>query len=135
MVASMQVGLIESTPPPATVPADPLYNDRYWHNGRQTWAAREPVRLEYHVRHLEHPDLGTSYEAVVDRLLELLASLGDEELVLAVDTTSVGRPVADMLRAAELRHCASFLLPRTSYLYNSRELQGYAAAFVLVSFC
>jgi hypothetical protein len=36
---------------------------------------------------------------VVERILELLASLGDTELVLAVDTTGVGRPVADVLKA------------------------------------
>ena len=35
---------------------------------------------------------------VVERVITLLESLGDEELVLAVDTTGVGRPVADMLK-------------------------------------
>jgi hypothetical protein len=57
------------------------------------------VRLEYHVRHLERPPLGTNYVDVVERILELLASLEDRELVLAVDTTGVGRPVADMLKS------------------------------------
>ncbi len=80
------------------VPTGPLYNARYWYKGRQVYAAREPVRLEYHVRHLERPALGTSYVEVVDRLVELLKSLGAEERVLAVDTTGVGRPVADMLK-------------------------------------
>jgi hypothetical protein len=81
------------------VPAGPLYNATYWFKDREIYAAREPVRLEYHVRHLERPALGTSYVEVVERIVELLASLGDRELVLAVDTTGVGRPVADMLRA------------------------------------
>ncbi len=81
------------------VRAGPLYNDHYWYKGRQIHAAREPVRLEYHVRHLERPPLGTSYVDVVERILELLESLRDTELVLAVDTTGVGRPVADMLKA------------------------------------
>ena len=81
------------------VPAGALFNARYWHRGREIHAAREPVRLEYHVRHLERPPLGTSYVDVVGRILELLTSLGDRELVLAVDTTGVGRPVADMLKA------------------------------------
>jgi hypothetical protein len=83
------------------VPAGKLYNAQYWYKGREIYSAREPVKLEYHVRHLERPALGTSYVDVVERTIELLKSLAklDEELVLAVDTTGVGRPVADMLRA------------------------------------
>jgi hypothetical protein len=87
------------------VNAGALYNAEYWLPGskwrqrRQVYAAREPVKLEYHVRHLERPALGTSYVDVVERIIALLKSLGDEELVLAVDTTGVGRPVADMLKA------------------------------------
>jgi hypothetical protein len=81
------------------VPSGPLYNAHYFYRGREIHAAREPASLEYHVRHLERPPLGTSYVGVVERILELLKSLGDEELVLAVDTTGVGRPVADMLKA------------------------------------
>ncbi len=81
------------------VSAGPLYNARYWYKGREMHAAREPVALEYHVRHLERPALGTSYFDVVERILELLADLGDRELVLTVDTTGVGRPVKDMLKA------------------------------------
>jgi hypothetical protein len=82
------------------VSAGKLYNSHYWYNGREFYAAREPVKLEYHVRHLERPALGTSYVDVVERTIELLKSLAklDEELVLAVDTTGVGRPVADMLK-------------------------------------
>src|SRR5215203_5706313 len=81
------------------VNAGALYNEEYRFRGREIYAAREPVRLEYHVRHLERPPLGTSYVDVVERILALVESLGDRELVLAVDTTGVGRPVADMLRA------------------------------------
>jgi hypothetical protein len=80
------------------VPSGPLYNAHYFYKGREIHAAREPVSLEYHVRHLERPPLGTSYVDVVERILELLKSLGDEEIVIAVDTTGVGRPVADWLK-------------------------------------
>jgi hypothetical protein len=80
------------------VPSGALYNARYWLRGRERYSARQPVKVEYHVRHLERPTIGTSYVEVVERVVELLKSLGDEELVLAVDTTGVGRPVADMLR-------------------------------------
>src|SRR5215203_4574680 len=79
------------------VPAGKLYNASYWVKGRELYGAREPVKLEYHMRHLERPALGTSYVEVVERIVELLRSLGDKELVLAVDTTGVGRPVADLL--------------------------------------
>jgi len=85
------------------VSAGELYNAHHRHKGREIYAAREPVRLEYHVRHLERPALGTSYVEVVARILRLLRSLGpegSEELVLAVDMTGVGRPVVDMLEAA-----------------------------------
>ena len=81
------------------VPSGALYNAHYWYKGRELYSAREPVKLEYHVRHLERPSLGTSYVDVVERILELLKSLGGEEIVIAVDTTGVGRPVADMLKA------------------------------------
>jgi hypothetical protein len=80
------------------VSAGKLYNVPYWYNGREIYAAREPVKLEYHVRHLERPALGTSYVDVVERIIMLLKSLGDDELVLTVDMTGVGRPVADMLK-------------------------------------
>jgi hypothetical protein len=81
------------------VSAGPLYNAHYWYKGREIYSAREPVKLEYHVRHLERPALGTSYVDVVERIIELLKSLGGEELVLTVGMTGVGRPVADMLKA------------------------------------
>ena len=87
------------------VNAGELYNAEYYHQGRWIHRAREPVRLEYRVRHLERAALGTSYVYVVERLLELLTSLKDTELVLAVDTTGVGRPVADMLK----RHLGKWL--------------------------
>ncbi len=70
-----------------------------WDTQRTRWQRVEEGKPEYHVRHLERPPLGTSYVKVVERILELLEALGDRELVLAVDTTGVGRPVADMLKA------------------------------------
>jgi hypothetical protein len=75
------------------------YNDTYLYQGRTICGARIPVRLEYHVRHLERPALGTSYVDVAERVLTLLFSLRDAPLTLAVDMTGVGRPVGDMLRA------------------------------------
>ena len=71
-----------------------------WDAGFTRTRRVEEGKPEYRVRHLERPALGTSYVKVVERILELLSSLEDKELVLAVDTTGVGRPVADMLKAA-----------------------------------
>ena len=57
---------------------------------------RQPGRLEYHLRHLERPALGTSYPDVVERIVGLVKELGGE-LDVVVDATGVGLPVTDML--------------------------------------
>jgi hypothetical protein len=77
------------------VPNGTLYNDDYY-NG---W--REPVKTEYHVRHLERPELGTDYTVVLERILSLLESLVGvgEEVIIAVDITGVGESVKDFLNA------------------------------------
>ena len=82
--------------PTGTYRREPYYD---WDAGAARWHSVEDGKPEYRVRHLERPPLGTSYVEVVERILELLESLRDTELVLAVDTTGVGRPVADMLKA------------------------------------
>ena len=82
--------------PTGTYTREPYFD---WDTHRTRWHSVEQGKPEYRVRHLERPSLGTSYLEVVERILELLASLGDTELVLAVDTTGVGRPVADVLKA------------------------------------
>ena len=64
------------------------------------WGSTE---RRYAVGHLERPALGTSYPAIVARVVELCA---DRRLhrkgrpTLVVDQTGVGRPVVDMFRAA-----------------------------------
>jgi hypothetical protein len=83
---------------------EPYYD---WDAGLTRSHTAQETRPEYRVRHLERPALGTSYVDVVERILELLGSLAklDKELVLAVDTTGVGRPLADMLK----RHLEKWL--------------------------
>jgi hypothetical protein len=78
------------------VPVGPMYNDEYHHRGRQIFAARQPVRLEYRLRHLERPTLGTPYPEQVARIVELVKAIGGE-MALVVDATGVGLPVTDML--------------------------------------
>ncbi len=100
------------------VPAGEMYNDEYYHRGNLIHAARQPVRLEYRVRHLERPALGTSYVAVVRGVVELLKRLGGEDAALAVDTTGVGRPVADMLRT-RLKEWLDGMPERSTYALNA----------------
>ncbi len=83
--------------PTGKVSREPYFD---WNTQRTRWHSVEEGKPEYRVRHLERPPLGTSYVKVVERILELLESLRDTELMLAVDTTGVGRPVADMLKTS-----------------------------------
>jgi len=80
------------------VPTGAMYNDEYNYRGRWIYAARQPVRLEYRVRHLERPALGMPYPDQVARIIELVKAIGGE-IVLVVDATGVGLPVTDMLWA------------------------------------
>jgi hypothetical protein len=72
--------------------------EEYWEPRLETYMTRpaEEKALEYRVRHLERPPLGTPYPDVVARIVELVKRIGGEP-VLAVDATGVGRPVTDML--------------------------------------
>lgn len=64
-------------------------------------------RPGYHVRHLERPELGTSYPAIVDRVQVLMRSPELRgQAALVVDATGVGRPVVDLFRKAKLRPVA-----------------------------
>jgi len=67
----------------------------------------EPRPVEYHVRHLERPKLGTPYPAIVERVQDLMKS---NQLLnrtaLVVDETGVGAPVVDMFKKVGLRPVA-----------------------------
>jgi hypothetical protein len=64
---------------------------------------REVMGATYHLRHLERPDLGTRYPAIVDRCLGLLDSAPlSRETPMVVDRTGVGRAVVDMFAAKGL---------------------------------
>jgi hypothetical protein len=84
--------------------------EEYWDVAFETYGTREveETGLEYRVRHLERPPLGTPYPDVVERIVELVKKIGGEP-VLCVDATGVGRPVTDMLWK---RLEASFGAPR-----------------------
>ncbi|HEX7039080.1 MAG TPA: hypothetical protein VF202_03080 [Trueperaceae bacterium] len=84
--------------------------------GEGKWRGRKfiPPKEEstYQARHLERFELGTPYPQQVERVKELVIATrrirdpktGEAARVrLVVDQTGVGRPVVDMLRAANLR--------------------------------
>ena len=75
-----------------------MATEEYWDHRYGGFDTRqgEKMALEYRVRHLERPPLGTPYTDVVARVVELVKTLGGNP-VLAVDATGVGRPVIDML--------------------------------------
>jgi len=78
------------------VPNGEMYNAHYRTHNAEVYAARQPVRVEYRLRHLERPVLGTPYPKVVGRIVELVKAIGGE-LALVVDATGVGLPVTEML--------------------------------------
>ena len=60
-------------------------------------------KREYHIRHLKRFQLGTTYPAIVQRLVELTDNvLLNKKYQLVVDATGVGRPVVDLLRQAKI---------------------------------
>ena len=57
---------------------------------------------EYHLRHIERPELGTPYPVIVERLKELSEKL-DGSKTTVIDTTGIGRPVFDMMEKARIQ--------------------------------
>jgi len=61
----------------------------------------EPPKVQHHIRALERPPLRTSYDKVVEGVLERINQLGlgiHGQVGLAVDATGVGRGITDMLK-------------------------------------
>jgi hypothetical protein len=75
---------------------------RMEHSVVEQWI--QDTRTEYHLRHLERPELGTPYPAIVQHVCTLVegAPLNGEGC-LVIDHTGVGRPVVDLFRDADLR--------------------------------
>lgn len=55
---------------------------------------------DFHLRHIERPERGTTYPKIVDRLKELVNSpqLNGKEKAVVIDITGVGRPVWDLMQ-------------------------------------
>jgi hypothetical protein len=97
------------------------------------------IEDEYHVRHAERLQLGTSYVDVirhVSKLLETVKSIGNATLIM--DATGVGAPIVDMFRAAGLKPVAvqvhgglktsfdkgSWHLPKRDLVSSAKRLLG-----------
>jgi len=59
----------------------------------------EPMR-EYHLRHIERPERGTTYPKIVDRLRQLYHSkqLAGNQKTVVLDITGVGLPIWDLMQ-------------------------------------
>lgn len=62
-----------------------------------------------HLRHIERPQRGTEYPAIVDRILEIYKSpqLAKIDKAVVIDLTGLGRPVYDMMKAAGFNYSLS----------------------------
>ena len=61
---------------------------------------------EFHIRHIERPELGTTYPNIIKRIKELYYSkqLSEHERAVVIDVTGVGRPVWDMMQKDGFRN-------------------------------
>lgn len=61
---------------------------------------------EFHMRHIERPERGTTYPKIVERIKELYESrqLAYHKKAVVIDITGVGRPVWDMMQNSGFRH-------------------------------
>ncbi len=80
------------------------------------------VAIEYHLRHLERPKLGTPYPVIVSRVREIVAQPELCDCALVVDATGVGAPVVDMMRAAGLNPVPIYITGGNAV---SRTKEGY----------
>ncbi len=68
-----------------------------------SWAS-DTRPVQYHLRHLERPALGTKYPAIVARVKTLLATPPlTLHTPLVIDRTGVGRPVTEMFEGEGVR--------------------------------
>jgi hypothetical protein len=93
-------------------------------------------QMQYHLRYLERPPLGTLYPQIVARVKGLLATPPlSAQTTLVVDQTGVGRAVVDMFRAAGLKPHAITIHGGDTITYDAavarvpkRELVGRLVA-------
>lgn len=61
---------------------------------------------EYHLRHIERPERGTTYPKIAERIHELFNSpeLAQHNKYVVIDITGVGRPVWDIMKNSGYSH-------------------------------
>jgi hypothetical protein len=86
---------------------------------------RKGSTIHYNVRHLERLPLGTSYPAVVERLVGIQKNLRERGAFLAwfIDATGVGQPVVDLLRQAGIQCTPVYLTSGDKAVREHGELR------------
>jgi len=66
---------------------------------------QDVIGREYHLRHIERPERGTTYPKIVERIKELTDSpqLKGKNKAVVVDVTGCGRPVWDLMKTCGFR--------------------------------
>jgi hypothetical protein len=71
-----------------------------WQQERDAQTLDRVTDTTYNVRHLERTKLGTPYQAIVERVRNIVeTSQLEGKITLVVDATGVGGPVVDLLRS------------------------------------
>jgi hypothetical protein len=67
---------------------------------------KKNTTAEYHLRHIERPERGTTYPKIVDRLKVIAHSekIKKNRKTVVIDITGVGLPVWDLLNNADIRY-------------------------------
>jgi len=87
---------------------------------RMAVAGVDTRQLEYHVRHLERPALGTKYPTIVARVKDLLATPPlTLHIPLVIDRTGVGVAVTDLFEGPGVR--------QRTYQFQSQGEPRYGA--------
>ncbi len=80
--------------------------------------------VEYHLRHLERPPLGTKYPTIVARVKTLLATPPlTLRTPLIIDRTGVGRPVTDLFESEGLKPYAVTITGGDEVIREGRHLR------------
>jgi hypothetical protein len=91
-----------SSPDPSDSWGEMVRVRQHWSGIEMVPAREAPPKRErsFAIRHLERFPLGTSYPAIIARVVQLCAEPPLTGATLVVDQTGVGRAVVDMIRAA-----------------------------------
>ena len=79
------------------VPVSAPYNfSRHTRTGETFWEARQDVKTEYHVRHLERQGPPSRYAKVATRVADIAEEIA-RDFLMVVDVTATGRPAYSLI--------------------------------------